>query len=53
VRDKKLKLDDGEASHTLGGAGEGGTQGEESGECLVLLVTGGSQLQRPVMCEHC
>ena len=25
VRDKELKLEDGKASHTLGGAGEGGT----------------------------
>ena len=25
VRDKELKLEDGEASHTLGGAGEGDT----------------------------
>ena len=25
VRDKELKLEDGKASHTLGGAGDGGT----------------------------
>jgi hypothetical protein len=28
VRGKELKLEDSEASHTLGGAGEGVTQGE-------------------------
>ncbi len=32
MRDKERKLEDGETSHTLGGAGEGGTQGEGSGE---------------------
>ena len=30
VRDKELKLEDGEASHTLGGAGKGSTEGEGS-----------------------
>jgi hypothetical protein len=29
VRDKELKLEDGEASHTLGGAGELGTKQRE------------------------
>ena len=29
VRDKELKLEEGEASHTLGGAGEGGTKERE------------------------
>ena len=29
---KELKLEDGEASLTLGGAGEGGTYGEGSGK---------------------
>jgi hypothetical protein len=28
VRDKEIKLEDGEASQTVGGAGEGVTQGE-------------------------
>jgi hypothetical protein len=32
MRDIELKLAEVEASHTLGGAGEGGIQGEESGE---------------------
>jgi len=30
VRNKELKLEDGEASHTLGATGEGGTYGEGS-----------------------
>ena len=29
VRDKELKMEDGEASHTLGGAGEGGIKQRE------------------------
>jgi hypothetical protein len=32
VSDKRLKLEDDEVSHTLGGSGEGGTQEEGSGE---------------------
>ncbi len=36
MRDKQLKLAEVEALHTLGGAGEGGIQVEESGEHLCL-----------------
>ena len=36
MRDKQLKLAEVEASHTLGEAGEGGIQVEESGEHLCL-----------------
>ena len=32
MRDKELKLHDGEASHTLDAAGRGGTYGEARGE---------------------
>jgi hypothetical protein len=31
VRDEELKLEEVRASHTLGGAGEGDTEGEGSG----------------------
>jgi len=32
VKDKEIKLEEVEASHTLGGAGEGRDQGEGSGK---------------------
>ena len=41
VRDKERKLEDAEASHTLAGAGEGGTQGEGSGDETRFLGVGG------------
>jgi hypothetical protein len=38
MRDIELKLAEVEASHTLGGTGQGGIQGKESGEHLFLAT---------------
>ena len=53
MRDKELKLHDGEASHTLDAAGRGGTYGEARGEETRAPHTHGFSVGGVCVCVVC